>query len=67
MPRDLLSGSLTAVVIAGLMRAAAVAAAEVPLAPTPCGHVAPPRLVIAYDGAVAAEAATWPELKAAWR
>ena len=32
-----------------------------------CGHVAPPRLVITYDGAVATETATWSELKAAWR
>lgn len=32
-----------------------------------CGYVAPPRLVVAWEGAVAAEASTWSALKAAWR
>lgn len=32
-----------------------------------CGYAAPPRLVVDWEGAVAAEATTWSALKAAWR
>ncbi|MBK8167614.1 MAG: hypothetical protein IPK64_16840 [bacterium] len=32
-----------------------------------CGYAAAPRLLITYDGAVAAEKTTWSELKANWR
>lgn len=32
-----------------------------------CGYVVPPRLVVTFEGAVAAEPSSWSALKAAWR